>query len=124
MLLRGSSLRNTDYIYGLIVFTGHDTKIMKNSVRTKSKFSRLENATNVYIIVIVIIQVSVSFTAALISTLWETININQFKYLYPDPSQADIWISNLIIKLGTWFLAIQNIVPISLMVTLEMVKFL
>ena len=23
MLLRGSSLRNTDYIYGIVVFTGH-----------------------------------------------------------------------------------------------------
>jgi magnesium-transporting ATPase (P-type) len=34
MLLRGSSLRNTDYIYGLVVFTGHETKIMKNSVNS------------------------------------------------------------------------------------------
>lgn len=30
---------------------------------------------------------------------------------------------NFIIQLGTWFLMVVNIVPISLMVTLEVVKF-
>jgi len=52
MLLRGSHLRNTEYIYGLSVFTGHETKIMKNSVKFRSKFSKLEIATNIYIIII------------------------------------------------------------------------
>jgi len=28
MVLRGSSLRNTEYVYGIAVFTGHDTKVM------------------------------------------------------------------------------------------------
>lgn len=55
ILLRGSSLKNTDYIYGLVVFTGHETKIMKNSVNSKSKFSRLELATNNYIILIMVL---------------------------------------------------------------------
>lgn len=54
ILLRGSSLRNTEYIYGLVVFTGHETKIMKNSVKSRSKFSKLESSTNLYVIVIVI----------------------------------------------------------------------
>jgi len=53
MLLRGSSLRNTEYIYGAVVFTGHESKIMKNSVRSMAKFSRLESALNIYIFLIV-----------------------------------------------------------------------
>jgi len=30
LLLWGSSLRNTEYIYGFVVYTGHKTRIMMN----------------------------------------------------------------------------------------------
>ena len=52
VILRGSSLRNTEYIYGIIVYTGHDTKVMRNSSSAKYKFSKLELLANVCIIVI------------------------------------------------------------------------
>jgi magnesium-transporting ATPase (P-type) len=31
ILLRGSQLRNTKWIIGLVIYTGHDTKLMKVS---------------------------------------------------------------------------------------------
>jgi phospholipid-transporting ATPase len=70
MLLRGSSLRNTEYIYGVVVFTGHETKIMKNSVGSRPKFSRLELATNNYILLIMGIQFIISLTAAIGNAVW------------------------------------------------------
>ena len=30
LLLRGSSLRNTEYIFGIVIYVGHNTKIMLN----------------------------------------------------------------------------------------------
>lgn len=45
-LLRGSSLRNTDYVYGVVTFPGHDTRIMKNSCGAKIKKSKIEKQTN------------------------------------------------------------------------------
>ncbi|KAF3663607.1 hypothetical protein FXO38_10545 [Capsicum annuum] len=42
ILLRGSKLRNTDYVYGVIIFTGHDTKVMQNFTDPPSKRSGIE----------------------------------------------------------------------------------
>lgn len=123
MLLRGSSLRNTEYIYGIVVFTGHETKIMKNSVRSRAKFSKLERSTNTYILVIVLMQFSMSVIGSFINTIWEIIFKEDFPYIRKTNSDVKPFMLNLVISLGTWFLTFVNIVPISLIVTLECVKF-
>ncbi|KAK9090419.1 hypothetical protein Sjap_023596 [Stephania japonica] len=42
LLLRDSKLKNTDFVYGVVVYTGHDTKVMQNAVDPPSKRSRIE----------------------------------------------------------------------------------
>ncbi|XP_078431010.1 ATPase E1-E2 type family protein / haloacid dehalogenase-like hydrolase family protein [Wolffia australiana] len=42
ILLRDSKLRNTDYVFGAVVFTGHDTKVMQNATDPPSKRSKIE----------------------------------------------------------------------------------
>jgi phospholipid-transporting ATPase len=119
-LLRGSSLRNTEWIYGLVVFTGHESKIMMNSVRTKAKYSKLERATNFYILLLVSIQMLICITAALFNFIWTLNDLSQFPYL--DLEQENKFLS-FAVSFGVWFLSFVNFVPISLMVTLECVKF-
>ena len=31
LLLRGAQLRNTPWVYGVAIFTGHETKLMRNA---------------------------------------------------------------------------------------------
>jgi len=52
-LLRGSSLQNTDEIIGIVGYTGHDTKIMMNSIRAKSKFSKVEKLLNKILVAVI-----------------------------------------------------------------------
>lgn len=49
LLLRESKLRNTDYIFGVSIFTGHDTKVIQNSVGPPSKRSKIERRTDVIV---------------------------------------------------------------------------
>uniref|UniRef100_A0A0A0LVP6 Phospholipid-transporting ATPase n=1 Tax=Cucumis sativus TaxID=3659 RepID=A0A0A0LVP6_CUCSA len=42
LLLRDSKLRNTDFVYGVVIFTGHDTKVIQNSTDPPSKRSKIE----------------------------------------------------------------------------------
>jgi magnesium-transporting ATPase (P-type) len=52
VLLRGMSVRNTEFIYGLVIFAGPDTKVMKNSTKAKYKFSKLEILVNKSMIIV------------------------------------------------------------------------
>lgn len=46
MMLRGTVLRNTGWVIGVVLFTGWDTKIMMNSGNTPSKRSKVERQMN------------------------------------------------------------------------------
>lgn len=97
MLLRGSSLRNTEFIYGIVVFTGHDTKIMKNSVKSKAKFSKLERSTNKYILVIVLMQVIMSAIGSIANSVWEIVFKENFSYIRHDQKDPIPLMLNLVI---------------------------
>ena len=133
VLLRGSSLRNTEWVYGIAVYTGHDSKVMMNSLKSKPKFSKIEKSTNKYILLSIIIQFAVCFFSGAYTSIWQNLDGVQENYYYldlrPDPESQgfDEFDHNLFIQIvvnfGKWFLIMMNFVSISLLVSLEMVKF-
>jgi len=70
LLLRGSSLKNTPYVYGICIFSGHETKVMKNSANAKYKFSSLEIHMNKAMVQILCLQVFLALIAAFIGANW------------------------------------------------------
>jgi magnesium-transporting ATPase (P-type) len=83
LILRGSSVKGTDFAQGIIVYAGKDTKIMMNAMQSKYKFSRLEKASNFSILIILLIQTALCALIALFGVTF------MFEYtLYP-PGQKD-----------------------------------
>ena len=46
VVLRGMSLRNTEHVSGIVVYTGHDSKIQMNSAGAVYKTSNISHITN------------------------------------------------------------------------------
>jgi hypothetical protein len=140
--MRGSSLRNTEWIYGLAIFTGHQTKVMMNSSASRPKFSKIEKATNKYIIFGIMIQTILCLIASIFGTCWnqfwytEGVNYQEYlllnrKYTFtagPPYTCNEQYHADKLVTVatlfGTWFLAMMNFVSSSLLVSQEMVKFL
>jgi magnesium-transporting ATPase (P-type) len=70
-LLRGCSLRNTDWVYGIAVYTGHDTKLMINSAKSRPKYSKIELTTNKYMLISILIQTFVCLFASAATVIWQ-----------------------------------------------------
>jgi phospholipid-translocating ATPase len=52
MLLRGTMLRNTEWIIGIVLYTGEDTRIVMNAGGTPSKRSKVERQMNPQVYVV------------------------------------------------------------------------
>ena len=81
LLLKGCQLRNTEWCYGVAVYTGHQTKVMKNALKSRAKKSKIELQTNTYIIYTVLVQSPRHMTACGLrlldstSHIWDTVTL-------------------------------------------------
>ncbi|KAH9617560.1 hypothetical protein KSS87_021801 [Heliosperma pusillum] len=128
ILLRDSKLRNTAYVYGVIIFTGHDSKVMQNSTESPSKRSRIEKKMDhiIYILFSVLVLISlVSSVGFSVRTkydmpTWWYLRAPDSKGLY-DPRRPEL---SGLFHLVTALILYGYLIPISLYVSIEFVKFL
>ncbi|XP_054939125.1 phospholipid-transporting ATPase IK isoform X14 [Physeter macrocephalus] len=60
ILLRGCKIRNTDTCYGLVIYAGFDTKIMKNCGKTHLKRTKIDHLMNRLVVLIFLSMVVIS----------------------------------------------------------------
>jgi phospholipid-translocating ATPase len=121
LLLRGCNLRNTEWILGVVVFTGFDTKIMMNAGITPSKRSRIARELNWSVIYNFIIL----FLMCLVSGIIEGIAFgdrNNTIAWFEFGSIGDSPAMDGFITFWAALILFQNLVPISLYITLEIIK--
>ena len=124
-LLRGCVLRQTEYIIGMAIFIGPNTKIMINSPILKSKVSTVEGGMNRQIIMIFLTQVVIACILSLFHNCIYRINFKYYQNIYYfDQTHKKRFISLFLQIAGTWITSCTNLVPISLLTTMETIKFI
>ncbi|XP_026213836.1 probable phospholipid-transporting ATPase IA isoform X2 [Anabas testudineus] len=122
ILLRGAQLRNTQWVHGVVVYTGHDTKLMQNSTRPPLKLSNVERITNFQILVLFGCLLAISLVCSVGQTIWKYQYGNDAWYM--DLNSPDGGAANFGLNFLTFIILFNNLIPISLLVTLEVIKFI
>ncbi|XP_072424387.1 probable phospholipid-transporting ATPase IA isoform X2 [Chiloscyllium punctatum] len=120
ILLRGAQLRNTQWVIGIVVYTGHDTKLMQNTTQAPLKLSNVERITNLQILLLFGVLLFMSLVCAIGSTIWTSRHAAGDWYLDFSGSGISYFGLNFL----TFIILFNNLIPISLLVTLEVVKFI
>lgn len=120
LLLRGATLRNTPWIHGIVVFTGHETKLMRNATATPIKRTQVERMVNMQILMLVSILVALSIVSSVGDLIIRETAKQKLAYLFiNDTNAAKQFFSDIF----TYWVLYSNLVPISLFVTIEVVKY-
>uniref|UniRef100_A0A8C8YXS2 Phospholipid-transporting ATPase n=1 Tax=Prolemur simus TaxID=1328070 RepID=A0A8C8YXS2_PROSS len=119
ILLRGTQLRNTQWVFGIVVYTGHDTKLMQNSTKAPLKRSNVEKVTNVQILVLFGILLVMALVSSVGALYWNGSQGGKNWYIKKMNTTSDNFGYNLL----TFIILYNNLIPISLLVTLEVVKY-
>ncbi|KAL6005935.1 Phospholipid-transporting ATPase 6 [Asimina triloba] len=128
ILLRDSKLRNTAYIYGVVIFTGHDSKVMQNSTKSPSKRSSIEKKMDHIIYILFTVLILISLISSIGFAMYTRFGMPNWWYLQPenttnlyDPKKPFL---SGIFHFVTALILYGYLIPISLYVSIEVVKVL
>eukprot|EP00808_Paulinella_micropora_P011362 g46982.t1 len=124
LLVRGTALRNTQHVFGMVVYTGRDCKIRMNVARHGAdvvKYSSVFKNVNRYLIYMFTIQCIFCLFAGIFSANFLIVSEGRKWYLMLE-GEGDSPVLEVVFRFFTWFIVLSQMVPISLPVSQEFVK--
>eukprot|EP00172_Hildenbrandia_rubra_P002516 Plantae.Rhodophyta-Hildenbrandia_rubra.ctg3400.p1 GENE.Plantae.Rhodophyta-Hildenbrandia_rubra.ctg3400~~Plantae.Rhodophyta-Hildenbrandia_rubra.ctg3400.p1 ORF type:complete len:1183 (+),score=168.28 Plantae.Rhodophyta-Hildenbrandia_rubra.ctg3400:1027-4575(+) len=121
LLLRGCVLRNTNFIYGVAVYTGQESKVALNMRDPPSKLGGIESMLNIVVVCLFLALMILVIIASTVSGIYQT-REGEGRQWYMG-SKGDIsGIRQGFRSIATYIILFHTFIPISLFVTLEFVR--
>ncbi|XP_029821521.1 phospholipid-transporting ATPase IK [Manacus vitellinus] len=120
ILLRGCRIRNTDVCYGLVIYAGFDSKIMRNCGKIKRKKTKLDRMMDRLVVVIFLLLLVTSLGLAVASGFWARTFQEKHSYLaavYRNTSPAQ----QAFLTFWGFTILLSVIIPMSMYITLEFI---
>uniref|UniRef100_A0A8C1KI99 Phospholipid-transporting ATPase n=1 Tax=Cyprinus carpio TaxID=7962 RepID=A0A8C1KI99_CYPCA len=121
ILLRGCTLRNTEWCFGLVVFGGPDTKLMQNSGKSVFKRTSIDHLMNVLVMFIFGFLAFMCTILSIGNAIWEYQEGNSFITFLPRADGANASLSAFL-TFWSYVIILNTVVPISLYVSVEILR--
>ena len=122
LLLRGAVLRKSEWAVGVVVYTGMQTKLKMNDEETPPKTTQVEHLMNEMIFLIFKIQMLLVIVLAAMKVAFMVVEEEEMHYLLTATGAAEISWFDGVKAFCTYMLLTSPMIPISLYVTMEIVK--
>ncbi|KAM9820172.1 phospholipid-transporting ATPase ID [Neosynchiropus ocellatus] len=121
ILLRGCTLRNTEWCFGLVVFGGPDTKLMQNSGKTIFKRTSIDRLMNILVLSIFGFLATMCSILVIGNAIWEDREGSAFLVFLPRDSGTNTSLS-IFLTFWSYVIVLNTVVPISLYVSVEIIR--
>eukprot|EP00051_Salpingoeca_urceolata_P016661 m.223052 g.223052 ORF g.223052 m.223052 type:complete len:1149 (-) comp18744_c2_seq2:55-3501(-) len=118
VVLRGCDLRNTEYVYGLVIYTGHDSKIMQNIAKPRVKRTVVQMMMNIQILGVFVLLFFLSMGMAIFSSYF-TRGDRKVHWYVDSPNSST---SQGVVDFFAYVLLLHSMIPLSAYVSVELVK--
>uniref|UniRef100_A0A7M4EYP2 Phospholipid-transporting ATPase n=1 Tax=Crocodylus porosus TaxID=8502 RepID=A0A7M4EYP2_CROPO len=125
LLLRGCTIRNTEEVTGIVIYAGHETKALLNNSGPRYKRSKLERQMNIDVLWCVLILIVMCLFSAIGHGLWVWQFSEKKKPVFDVPGPDGNYLSPVLASVYlflTMIIVFQVLIPISLYVSIEIVK--
>uniref|UniRef100_A0A8C4NUX7 Phospholipid-transporting ATPase n=1 Tax=Dicentrarchus labrax TaxID=13489 RepID=A0A8C4NUX7_DICLA len=121
ILLRGCTLRNTEWCFGLVLFGGPETKLMQNCGKSTFKRTSIDRLMNVLVLCIFGFLAIMCTILAIGNYLWELNDGSEFTVFLPRQDGNDAAFSAFL-TFWSYVIILNTVVPISLYVSVEFIR--
>ena len=124
VLLRECRLKNTEYVFGLVINTGPDTKVMKSTTESKGKVSDLDRTLNTVLKLFLGIMGVLCFIGAIIAVAQNDSRNKFLAYVEKNNESEQSGTKAFFESFFLYFIGIAQMIPIALYVQLRLARMI